>query len=109
MSSRNKSYRLNQPGIVCNVHDSVNFALWHSAGIVNLEMTEDFFQAGKEATEVAGWWGANADHAAYDKNLHKQRLLNVIKVARQFVATHTGDVGVALFDNESQRRLERYW
>ena len=53
--------------------------------------------------------GGNADHSQYDKDVHRARLKNLVQVAEDFVREKAGDVGVAVFKEETEKRLKRYW
>jgi len=108
--ARIKPYRLNQAGIVCNVNDSTAIAIRsvdENAGFV--VMPEKYFEAGRFAHEADGWWGGNADHSQYDKEEHRARLKNLVQVAEDFVREQAGEVGLAVFKDETDKRLKRYW
>jgi hypothetical protein len=109
-SKRYKTRTWNQAGIACTVSDSATIAIKSVDETISfVAMPDDWFEAGKEATEIAGWWGAKADHSKYDRELHKKHLDKLIKIAEDFVRHEAGDIGVAIFKEELERRLEKYW
>jgi len=105
-----KTRTWNQAGIACNIRDSASTAIRSVNDEFSIvSMPDAWFAAGKEATEVAGWWGAKADHSKYDRELHKQKLDNLIYIAERFVKEEAGDIGLAIFKDEIDKRLARYW
>ena len=105
-----KTRTWNQAGIASSVSDCATIAVKSVNDNVDFVVMPDaWFEAGKQATEVAGRWGAKADHSKYDRDLHKERLDNLIQIAEDFVRHETGDVGVAIFNQEMEKRVVRFW
>ena len=99
----------NQSGYAATIHSIVPDVIREVTGTTEfVRMPDEWFAAGKAATEVAPNIGQMADNSNCDLELYRERLKRVYEIAEDFVRSECGDVGVALLREQAEKKLTRY-